>query len=151
VDAAEVVQILRRLFRAIHEYSKAIQKKSGFSGPQVWALSILQARPGISARELAARMFVHPSTLTGIIDRLLRKKAIRRTVDGEDKRGIRLSITPVGQRVLKSTPPPVQIGLARALAALPPRRLRELRTTLAQIAREAEADRISAPLFGLDP
>jgi hypothetical protein len=53
-EIAEIVRTLRRLFRAIHEYSKAIQKKSGLSGPQVWALTILKSQAGLSARELAA-------------------------------------------------------------------------------------------------
>ena len=149
-EIAEIVQTLRRLFRAIHEYSKAIQKKSGLSGPQVWALTILKAQAGLSARELAARMFVHPSTVTGIINRLVRKGAITRTIDARDRRGVRLSATRSGGRILKTTPPPVQVGLSRALAALPPRRLRDLRTSLVRIAHETEADRIKAPFFDLE-
>lgn len=149
-EIAEIVQTLRRLFRAIHEYSKAIQKKSGLSGPQVWALTILKAQAGLSARELAARMFVHPSTVTGIVDRLVGKGAITRTIDNRDRRGVRLSATRSGGRILKSTPPPVQLGLTRALAALPPRRLKDLRTSLVKIARETEADRVKAPFFDLE-
>ena len=144
------MQTLRRLFRAIHEYSKAIQKRSGLSGPQVWALTILNAQAGLSARELAARMFVHPSTVTGIVNRLVRKGAITRTVDSSDRRGVRLSTTRLGGRILKTTPPPVQVGLTRALAALPPRRLRDLRTSLFRIACETEADRVKAPFFDLE-
>lgn len=149
-EIAEIVQTLRRLFRAIHEYSKAIQKKSGLSGPQVWALTILRAQAGLSARELAARMFVHPSTVTGIVNRLVRKGAITRTIDNRDRRGVRLSATQSGGRILKTTPPPVQVALTRALAALPPRRLRDLRTSLVKIARESEADRVKAPFFDLE-
>jgi DNA-binding MarR family transcriptional regulator len=148
-EIAEIVRTLRRLFRAIHEYSKAIQKKSGLSGPQVWALTILKSQAGLSARELAARMFIHPSTVTGIVNRLVRKGAITRTVDRKDRRGVRLSATRLGGRILKTTPPPVQVGLTRALAALPPRRLRDLRTSLVRIARETEADRVNAPFFDL--
>jgi len=147
VDAGEVVQTLRRLFKAIHEYSKAILKKTGLSGPQVWALTILEEHPGMSAGELATRMFIHPSTVTGIVSRLERKGAIHRAVDSRDKRGVRLSATAGGRRILKTTPPPVQVGLARALASLPSRRLRELRRSLEKIARETEADRLSAPFF----
>ena len=149
-EIAEIVQTLRRLFRAIHEYSKAIQRKSGLSGPQVWALTILKAEAGLSARELAARMFVHPSTVTGIVNRLVRKGAITRTVDSKDRRGVRLSATRSGGQILKTTPPPVQVGLTRALAALPPRRLRDLRTSLARIAHETEADLVRAPFFDLE-
>jgi DNA-binding MarR family transcriptional regulator len=149
-DAADVVRTLRRLFRALHEYSKAVFAKSGLSGPQVWALSLLAARPRLSAGELAEDMFVHPSTLTGIVDRLVRKGLVSRAVDKEDKRGVRLAVTRSGLRLLKRTPPPVQVGLTRALAALPPRRLRELRRSLERIARETEADRVKAPFFDVE-
>src|SRR3990172_9440262 len=44
-EAAEVVNNLRRLFKAIQEHSKAILRKTGLSGPQVWALTILGAEP----------------------------------------------------------------------------------------------------------
>jgi DNA-binding MarR family transcriptional regulator len=95
-------------------------------------------------------MFVHPSTVTGIVNRLVRKGAVTRTVDSKDRRGVRLSATRSGGRILKTTPPPVQVGLTRALAALPPRRLRDLRTSLAKIAQETEADRVRAPFFDLE-
>jgi MarR family transcriptional regulator, organic hydroperoxide resistance regulator len=149
-DAADVVRNLRRLFRAIHEYSKAVLAESGLSGPQVWALSLLAARPGLSAGELAENMFVHPSTLTGIVERLVRKGLISRTVDEKDKRGVRLAVTRSGLRLLKQTPPPVQVGLTRALSALPPRRLRELSRSLERIARETEVDRVKAPFFDME-
>jgi len=150
-EVAEVLRLLRRLFRAIHVYSKAILAKAGLSGPQVWALTILEAHPGLSARELAARMFVHPSTLTGIVERLVRKGAVERVVDRKDRRGVRLSVTATGRRVLKATPPPVQVGLTRALGGLPTRRLRELRRSLERIARETEVQRVRAPFFDVEP
>jgi DNA-binding MarR family transcriptional regulator len=149
-DIGDIVQTLRTLFRAIHEYSKAIRKKSGLSGPQVWALTLLEADPGLSARGLAAKMFIHPSTVTGIVSRLERKGTITRTVDSRDRHSVRLTVTRSGRRLLKKTPPPVQVGLTRALATLAPRRLRALRSSLVRIARETEADRVKAPFFDLE-
>jgi DNA-binding MarR family transcriptional regulator len=149
-DVPEIVRLLRRLFRAIHEYSKAIQATSGLSGPQLWALTILAAQPELSASGLAECMFVHPSTVTGVVDRLVRRGAVRRIVNARDRRGVRLSVTAGGRRVLKKTPPPVQVGLTRALSAMPPRRLRELRRSLERIALETETHRVKAPFFDLE-
>jgi DNA-binding MarR family transcriptional regulator len=149
-DVGEIVQILRRIFKAVHEYSKAIHRRSGLSGPQVWALTLLDANPPLSASGLAARMFVHPSTVTGIVQRLAQKGAIKRAVDAADRRGVRLSITPAGRRILTRTPPPVQVGLTRVLAAMSSRRRRALKAGLSEIARGTEADRIRAPLFDVE-
>jgi len=147
LEAAEVVRSLRRLFKGIHEYSKALQKRSGLSSPQAWALTILEANGQLSLRELAERMYAHPSTVSGIMERLVTRGVVRRQTDPRDRRGIRLSLTPAGRRLLRSSPPPVQVGLRRALVGMPASRLKILRESLEQVARDAELHRVEAPFF----
>ena len=145
-----MVNDLRRLFKAIHEYSKAVLKRSGVSGPQLWALNVLQDGPALSLSELSERLFAHPSTVSGIVDRLVERGAVRREADPEDGRGIRLSLTPLGKRVVRSSPPPVQAGLRRALDAMPTAQLRQLRLSLDRLVRATSASRLDAPFFDLD-
>jgi DNA-binding MarR family transcriptional regulator len=142
-----VVNHLRHLFKAIREYSKAMQRRAGLSSPQAWALRILEEQPGLSLGELARRMYSHPSTVCGIVDRLVERDVVSRKVNRSDRRGVVLSLTPAGRRLLKASPPPVQEGLARALEAMPAARLRLLSLTLAEIVRRTEADRLEAPFF----
>lgn len=141
------MRCLRRLFKAIQEYSKAIHKAVGLSAPQVWALTVLAANPGISLGELSERLFSHPSTVSGIVDRLERRRAVRRTVDGEDRRGIQLWLTPSGRRILKASPPPVQKPLSDALERISGARLRQLRRSLEEIAQRTEAHKVEAAFF----
>jgi MarR family transcriptional regulator, organic hydroperoxide resistance regulator len=149
-DAAEVVRSLRRLFKAIHEYSKAIFRRTGLSGPQVWALTVLAGEPRLSLSELAERLFAHPSTVSGIVDRLEDRRAVLRSPDPEDRRGIRLSLTPLGRRLLRSSPPPVQVGLRDALEGLPGLQLRQLRRSLDLVVRRTAARRVEAPFFEVE-
>ena len=149
-DAAEVVNSLRRLFKAIHEYSKAILRRTGMSGPQLWALTVLEKEPALSLGELSERIFAHPSTVSGIVDRLEERGAVQRVVDREDRRGIRLSLTPLGRRILGKAPPPVQLGLRQALERMPAIRLRALRRSLDEIVRETAARQVSAAFFDVD-
>jgi DNA-binding MarR family transcriptional regulator len=146
-EAADVVRSLRRLFKGIHEYSKAMQRRSGLSAPQAWALLLVDADPGISLGRLSERMYAHPSTVSGIVDRLVNRGALRREVDPEDRRGICLSLTPAGRRLMRESPPPVQAGLQRALERMPARRLKLLRAVLDEIVRQAELERVEAPFF----
>ncbi len=146
-DAARVVNALRRLFRAIHEYSKAILRRTGLTGPQVWALTLLKKEPGLSLNELSQRIFAHPSTVSGILDRLVERGAVSRTTDPRDRRGIRVSLTPHGRRLLEKSPPPVQVGLRTALEELPSARLRMLRKTLEDVVESTAARQVEAPLF----
>jgi DNA-binding MarR family transcriptional regulator len=149
-EAAEVVNNLRRLFKAIQEHSKAILRKTGLSGPQVWALSIVGAEPDLSLGELAERLFAHPSTVSGIVDRLEKRGAIRRAVNPLDGRGIRLSLTPQGRRLLKRSPPPFQVGLRAAIEDLPSSQLRQLRRGLEQVVKDTSARRVVSPFFEVE-
>lgn len=149
-DVAEVVNDLRRLFKAIHEYSKAILRKTGLSGPQIWALTVLDGAPALSLNELSERLFAHPSTVSGIVDRLEERGAVRKAPDPEDGRGIRLSLTSLGGRLVRRSPPPVQLGLRRALEDMPALQLRRLRRSLDQLVRETAARRVDAPFFDLE-
>lgn len=142
-----MVNHLRHLFKAIREYSKAMQHKAGLSSPQAWALRILEQEPGLSLGELSKRMYSHPSTVCGVVDRMVERGVVRRKINRSDRRGVVLSLTAAGRRLLKTSPPPVQVGLARALEAMPAPRLRQLSLTLAEIVRRTEADRLEAPFF----
>ncbi len=146
-DAGFVVDALRRLFRAVQEYSKAVQSRTGLSSPQLWALQIVGANPGLSIGELSERMFAHPSTVSGVVDRLEKRRALRRQVDERDRRGVRLTLTATGRSLLRKSPPPVQSGLARALSSMPRGQLAQLRRALEHVLRDTEAARLEAPFF----
>jgi DNA-binding MarR family transcriptional regulator len=149
-DAATIVNDLRRLFRAIHEYSKAIQRAVGFSGPQVWALTVIQDTPGISLGDLSDRLFAHPSTVSGVVDRLVERGVVLREVNADDRRGIRLTLTDVGREMVARSPSPVQVGLRRALEQMPEAQLAALRRSLDEIVAKTEAYRFEAPFFDID-
>jgi DNA-binding MarR family transcriptional regulator len=142
-----VIRCLRRIFRALQEYSKSTQRRYGLSSPQLWALTLLDAEPRLSLGELSERMFSHQSTVSGVVDRLVERGAVLREVDAEDRRGVRLSLTQAGEALVRSAPPPVQAGLSEALSRFPPSRLRQLRLALQDIVQQAELERIEAPLF----
>lgn len=150
-DAAEVVNNLRRLFKAIHEYSKAMLRSTGLSGPQLWALTVLDREPALSLGELAERLFAHPSTVSGIVDRLEERGAVSRERDPADGRGVLLRLTPRGRRLARTSPPPVQVGLRQALERLPALQLRQLRRTLDQVVRSTSARGLEAPFFDEGP
>jgi DNA-binding MarR family transcriptional regulator len=116
----------------------------------VWVLTVLEKEPALSLGELSARIFAHPSTVSGIVDRLERRGAVRRVVDRADRRGIRLSLTPRGRRILRRSPPPVQVGLSQALVSMPAPRLRELRRSLETIVQATTARQTAAAFFVVD-
>jgi MarR family transcriptional regulator, organic hydroperoxide resistance regulator len=149
-DAAAVIQALRRLFKAVHVYSKSVLRTTGLSGPQLWALTILQEEPGLSLRDLAARMYAHPSTVSGVVERLVKQRAVKREVHPSDRREIRLTLTETGTRLIKKSPTPVQAALTQALCSMPASRLRQLRKALEDVAQSTEADHLDAPFYDIE-
>lgn len=134
-DSQAVVACLRFLFQSAREYSKALQRKVRLSGPQVWALTLIGEHPELSLRELAAHMYAHPSTVSGIVQRLVARGAVRRRCDHADRRGVRLALTGLGRRLVRNSPPPVPAALREVLTGLAPGRLRQLRQSLELIVR----------------
>jgi DNA-binding MarR family transcriptional regulator len=149
-EVAEVVNSLRRLFKAIQEHSKRIFRRTGLSAPQVWALRVLDGQSDRPHGTLAERLYAHPSTVSGIVDRLEKRAMVVRSPDPEDGRGTRLSLTAYGRRVARRSPPPVQLGLQQALERLPIAQLRRLRRVLQTVVQATAATDIEAPFFEVD-
>jgi DNA-binding MarR family transcriptional regulator len=70
--------------------------------PQFRALVVLARAGGVSVSDLAAELDVHPSTVTRLCDRLVRKGLVRRVPrTADDRREVTLSLTPLGRGMLR--------------------------------------------------
>src|ERR1017187_6250310 len=97
----EVLDFMRLIWAVDHglqSLSKKIQTLIGLTGPQRVTLRGLGRFPGVSAGEWVRILPVHPSTLTGILQRLEARKLVKRTLDAADGRRARLTLTTKGQR-----------------------------------------------------
>ncbi len=73
----------------------------GLTITQLRVLFILRAEDGAPAGTLAYRLGVTPSTLTRIMDRLVRHDLVRRQVDDDDRRLVRHYLTAAGLRTVE--------------------------------------------------
>ena len=73
VAISETMQSLRRIIKAIENYSQEVSRQYGVTGPQLWALKTISQNENLSLSELGKEMFLHPSTITGLVDRLEKK------------------------------------------------------------------------------
>ena len=65
VPATRVLRQFRLVFNTVKTHFQQVEKQAGLGGAQVWALSVIQARPGIGVTGLAAAMDVHQTSLLG--------------------------------------------------------------------------------------
>ncbi len=73
----------------------------GLTMTQVRVLYTLQLEDGLAAGELAERLNVRPSTVTRIVDRLVRNRLVARDVDESDRRLVRHRLTKKGASVFR--------------------------------------------------
>lgn len=104
----------------LQKISKRMSSSIGLTGPQRLAVRVIGRSPGIAAGEVAALMHLDPSTVTGIIRRLVERRMIVRLVDPADARRVRLQLTEKGRVVDRRSAGTVEAAVRRTLAQLSP-------------------------------
>ena len=120
----EVLQFMRLLWglaHALDRTSKRMNQELGVTGPQRLALRVVGLFPGLSAGELAHILHVHPSTLTGVLQRLIEQRLLERTTAASDRRRAQLRLTSKGARINHVTGGTVEAAVGRALKRSSPR------------------------------
>jgi len=145
--AAQVLDSLRRIVRALRVTSHSVERELGVTGAQLFVLRELAAEPGCSIRRLSARTLTDPSSVSVVVSRLEKRGLIARRPDAADARRTELSLTARGTRLLSRAGEPFQLHLVRVLRALPAARVRRLATDLAIVVRDVGADQGAAPMF----
>jgi DNA-binding MarR family transcriptional regulator len=95
----DFLRILWSLDHGLQSFSKRMEIVLGVTGPQRLALRVVGRFPGISAGGIAELMSVHPSTLTGILRRLVDRGFLARRSDVSDRRRALFRLTARGKRL----------------------------------------------------
>lgn len=112
------------LIRRLHQISVAIFAEDlaaeGFdlTPVQFAALNALQAHPGIDQVTLAGLIAHDRVTLGGVVDRLVQKGLVLRSVNPQDRRARRLHLAPAGKARLEAVAPVVGKVQERILCGL---------------------------------
>ncbi len=117
-EIADVLDNLRRVFKVVHRYSKRAEKVGGLTGPQVWAMKVLAESSPIRVTDLARRMYLHPSTVVGILDRLEQQGQVTRTRSEKDHRVVTVTLTAKGRETVSKVPRIAQGLLLKGLEEL---------------------------------
>jgi DNA-binding MarR family transcriptional regulator len=115
---AGVFDNLRRVIQVVHGYSKRAERVAGLTGPQLWAIKVLSESAPIMVSDLARRMYLHPSTVIGILDRLETHRLVERTRSTEDRRVVTVALTKKGKLMIRKVPEVAQGLLLQGLEKL---------------------------------
>ena len=112
------MQSLRRIFKTIQDYSHQVSSGFGVTGPQLWALKTISQEGSLTLGELSKKMYLHPSTISGVIDRLENKGYVTRDRSLHDRRVVNVCLTPAGESLVKKAPNPAQGKMIHGLSKL---------------------------------
>jgi DNA-binding MarR family transcriptional regulator len=115
---AGVFDNLRRVVQVVHGYSNRARRVRGLTGPQHWAIKVISGSAPIRVSDLARQMYLHPSTVVGILDRLEAKGLAVRVRSKRDHRVVEVELTDTGKAIAARSPAVAQGLLLHGLAGL---------------------------------
>ncbi len=147
VAISEIMQSLRRIFKAIQDYYYEVSDKFGITGPQLWGLKTISKNESLPLGELSKKMYLHPSTITGLIDRLEKKGYVERDRDQRDRRVVKILLTPKGKGLVKRAPNPIQGKMIYGLRKLNKEELHSIYDSVRRLVEIMEAQNLKATFF----
>ena len=130
----DFMRLLWTLEHGLQSASKRMESTIGVTGPQRLVLRIVARHPGISAGQLAHVAQLHPSTITGIVQRLVRKGALLSERDPLDNRRVRLHLRPEAKPFTRTSKSTVESAVKQTLGRMTPRQLQAARELLGGLA-----------------
>lgn len=116
---ALVLANIRRLDRGLRLAAREVERDTGLSAAQLFALEHLDDAAPLSLNELAKRTFTDRSSVSVVVDRLVEAGYVNRTTDPTDRRRAQVRITPRGRQILERAPTAPTDQLLHALRRLP--------------------------------
>ena len=132
-DVALAVDAIRRILQALRRSTRRARLRAGVTGAQLFVLQILEEAPAASLNALAERTFTHQSTVSVVVDGLVKRGLIVKRRSGEDARRVELRLSPRGRALVERTPHTAQARLIDGLRALPPEETAELARLLRRL------------------
>lgn len=127
---------IRRIVQVLRVSTRVAERRLGISGAQLFVLHALSESPAESLNDLAARTFTHQSSVSAVVERLVRRRLVSRKRSSTDARRVVLSLTPSGRALLRTSPDIAQLRLISALRELPPSDRRALTRILDRVVQE---------------
>lgn len=129
----DVLQQFRVIYGSMRQHFRDVENRCGLPGSQMWVLQEVQQEQGIGITELAARMGIHQSTCSLLVEKLVESGCISKVRRKSDRRRIGLELGPGALDILSRLPGPAEGILPAALFELPEVVLRTLHINLHEL------------------
>ena len=133
VMVAGIIDDIRRVFQVLTDQSRKIEHETSLTGPQLWVVKILKETAPLKVSDLARRMYLHPATMVGLLDRLEAKGLLKRTRSEKDRRVVYINLTEQGCELEINSPEVVQNLLIKGLETLTGQKLKMISDGLGEV------------------
>ncbi len=134
LPAAEAVSSLYRAANAVRNHlTQTVLRPHDLTWTGFVVLWVVWIWDGRETRHVAEDVGISKATLTGVVNTLEARGWMRRTLDVEDRRRVRLSLTPDGVALMQVLYPEFNAEESRLVQTLSPRQLRTMTSSLRSI------------------
>lgn len=147
-DVDEVIEAIVYLYTESRRLTKEMARRADLTGPQLTVVKLLEQIGDLSLSELSERIRAQNSTVTGIIDRMVREGLVVRDRSKEDRRVVFIRLTTKGKKIAEEIPiEPMEIfrGALETLTATEVRDLVKILGKVAKRVRQAVARETETP------
>lgn len=130
----DFLRLLWGIEHGLQRMSKRMEASIGITGPQRLVLRLVGRFPDLAAGELADLVRLHPSTITGILQRLVDRGLLQRDRDADDNRRIRLRLKPSASAYTRIARGTVEHAVKQALSGMALRQTEGAKVVLAAVA-----------------
>ncbi|MFT4850001.1 MAG: DNA-binding MarR family transcriptional regulator [Sediminicola sp.] len=130
--------IFHAIESTIKEYRKFAQKNisekiKDMTIDQGLVLLFLNQHPDLTQKEIAKLVFKDNASMTRMINTMVQKKYLKRSMNNEDRRRYKIEITNMGKEVLETLPPIIHYNRNSSLKGITKNELNQLETILGKI------------------
>jgi MarR family 2-MHQ and catechol resistance regulon transcriptional repressor len=138
MDFLPALRELVRTYQAFDTFSAQHIRTLGLTTSQFDVIATLGNTQGMTCREVGEKTLMVKGTLTGVLDRLERKKLITRSENPKDKRSVLIHLTPSGEKLFARVFPAHLEYLKPAFESLGKGKLAELQQILGDLRQTLE-------------
>ena len=130
--------IFHTIESSIKEYRRFAQKNisdqiTDMTIDQGLVLLFLNEYPDLTQKEIAELVFKDNASMTRMINTMVQKKYLKRSMNNEDRRRYKIEITVKGRQVLETLPPIIQKNRKISLIGITKNELKQLEIILNKI------------------
>jgi DNA-binding MarR family transcriptional regulator len=139
-EIGKIINCLRGINCGMQRYSHELKKNYKITGQQLGVLHVINKYPSATLKKLSKSMYLHISTVSGILDRLESSGYIERNRRPSDRRELDIQLTARGKKTIKEAPLSGLVIFVAELHQMPLSKIKNIGQTLEMLARSMKIE-----------